>query len=652
LKQQQAAREAAAGAGAAAAAAAEATARAEAGETSPSKQRASAAGEARAGAGAAAASATAAAAAAAALAVGKVPGPVAVTKLPVPEFFPDSTDLADAWVSRPPIDEGKPIRWRKGELIGAGAYGCVYMGLNLESGELLAVKQVLIPSSSTTKEKAQEYIKGLEAEVAVLRNLSHPNIVRYLGTAREEEALNIFLEFVPGGSIASLLNKFGCFTEKVIRMYNAGLMTGLSYLHYNHIMHRDIKGANILVDNKGCIKLADFGASRKLADLATMSGYKSMKGTPYWMAPEVIKQTGHGRPADIWSVACTVIEMATGKPPWSEFLSQVSALFHIAQSKGPPLIPEHLSPEAKDFLLLCFHRDPNKRPSAAELLKLSAAAEAAAVTATAATGAAAAAAAVAAVTPTKAGAQASTTAGAQLSPTARGRSQGPAAAAAAAATLTAAEMSLSDLGEVPASTTDPQACPSLASTHNRQHAPSSPPPAGADTPTSRLAHPTTPTSRLTPYSTHVSHLTHDNAPAQPLESDSPDSSAAFSHKLTPLTPLTHPIEAGEPNPLLSRSKGPGPGQEKQGQRQDEQGKGDGGLRMSRAHLMSVTSTGWQPGTFSELSDLSFRSDFNPMEEPSHNDPLGSYVTAACGHSGGASQLPALKTRLQDLLGRT
>ncbi|GJP81118.1 hypothetical protein CLOP_g11296, partial [Closterium sp. NIES-67] len=150
-----AAREAAAGAGAAAAAAAEATARAEAGETSPSKQRASAAGEARAGAGAAAASATAAAAAAAALAVGKVPGPVAVTKLPVPEFFPDSTDLADAWVSRPPIDEGKPIRWRKGELIGAGAYGCVYMGLNLESGELLAVKQVLIPSSSTTKEKAQ-----------------------------------------------------------------------------------------------------------------------------------------------------------------------------------------------------------------------------------------------------------------------------------------------------------------------------------------------------------------------------------------------------------------------------------------------------------------------------------------------------------------
>eukprot|EP00850_Spirogloea_muscicola_P007432 SM000037S13567 [mRNA] locus=s37:673594:679218:- [translate_table: standard] len=321
--------------------------------------------------------------------------------------------------------EPAPIRWRRGELIGAGAYGRVYMGMNLESGELIAVKQVLIAVNSTTKERAQvscdgaaaqaareavsaasgsgvatqpacggvvvaraesaaalllgraslqEQARDLEEEVAVLRNLSHPNIVRYLGTDREEEALNIFLEFVPGGSIASLLSKFGSFTEKVIRMYTRQLLLGLDYLHTHQIMHRDIKGANILVDNRGCIKLADFGASKKLADLATMSeGFKSMKGTPYWMAPEVIKQTGHGRQADIWSVACTVIEMATGKPPWSQFQSQagppVSALFHIAASKAPPPIPDHLSPEAKDFLLKCFRRDPRERPPASELLK-------------------------------------------------------------------------------------------------------------------------------------------------------------------------------------------------------------------------------------------------------------------------------------------
>ncbi|XP_076939066.1 mitogen-activated protein kinase kinase kinase NPK1-like [Bidens hawaiensis] len=183
------------------------------------------------------------------------------------------------------------IRWRRGELIGWGAFGHVYMGMNLDSGELLAVKQ------------------------------------RYLGTVREEDTLNILLEFVPGGSISSLLGKFGPFPEAVIRMYTKQLLLGLDYLHKNGIMHRDIKGANILVDNKGCIKLADFGASKQVVELANGSGAKSMKGTPYWMAPEVILQTGHSFSADIWSVGCTIIEMATRKPPWSQHYQEVAALF-------------------------------------------------------------------------------------------------------------------------------------------------------------------------------------------------------------------------------------------------------------------------------------------------------------------------------------
>ncbi|KAL3680120.1 hypothetical protein R1sor_023076 [Riccia sorocarpa] len=263
----------------------------------------------------------------------------------------------------------KAIRWRKGEIIGAGAYGRVYMGMNLDSGELLAVKQVLITVNNVTKEKAQAHIRELEEEVRLLRNLSHRNIVRYLGTAREEEALNILLEFVPGGSIASLLGKFGSFTEPVIRMYTRQLLLGLEYLHSNNILHRDIKGANILVDNKGCIKLADFGASKKVVELATISEAKSMKGTPYWMAPEVIRQTGHNWQADIWSVGCTVIEMATGKPPWSQQFQEVAALFHIGTTKSHPPIPEHLSPDAKNFLLKCLQREPRLRPSAAELLQ-------------------------------------------------------------------------------------------------------------------------------------------------------------------------------------------------------------------------------------------------------------------------------------------
>eukprot|EP00250_Pteridium_aquilinum_P005821 c15855_g1_i1 orf=395-2476(+) len=269
----------------------------------------------------------------------------------------------------PSSSSPNPIRWRKGELIGAGAFGRVYMGMNLDSGELLAVKQVLIAANNVAKERAQAHVRELEEEVKLLRNLSHPNIVRYLGTAREDDALNIFLEFVPGGSISSLLGKFGSFPESVVRMYTRQLLQGLEYLHKNNIMHRDIKGANILVDNKGCIKLADFGASKQVVELVTLSGAKSMKGTPYWMAPEVIRQTGHSLPADIWSVGCTVIEMATGKPPWSQQFQEVAALFHIGTTKSHPPIPEHLSHEAKDFLLKCLKKEPHLRPTATELLQ-------------------------------------------------------------------------------------------------------------------------------------------------------------------------------------------------------------------------------------------------------------------------------------------
>ncbi|GFZ08831.1 NPK1-related protein kinase 2 [Actinidia rufa] len=229
-------------------------------------------------------------------------------------------------------EDGPPIRWRKGELIGCGAFGRVYMGMNLDSGELLAVKQVSIAVTSASKDKTQ----------------------RYLGTAREEESLNILLEFVPGGSISSLLGKFGSFPESVIRMYTKQLLLGLEYLHKNGIMHRDIKGANILVDNKGCIKLADFGASKKVVELVTITGAKSMKGTPYWMAPEVILQTGHSFSADIWSVGCTVIEMATGKPPWSQ------------QYQEHPFVTGHYQ-ETNPTLRVSVMENPGKRKATPEM---------------------------------------------------------------------------------------------------------------------------------------------------------------------------------------------------------------------------------------------------------------------------------------------
>eukprot|EP01084_Bolivina_argentea_P051631 94995_1 len=268
------------------------------------------------------------------------------------------------------------MEWKKGDMLGRGAYGTVYMGLNQTSGKLMAVKQVqVVPNNGIVKnsngvQKADQYVQSLESEIAVLSNLSHKNIVKYIGTQRDEYNLYIFLEYISGGSISQLLQTFGSFDENVTRIYTRHILEGLQYLHSHRIVHRDIKGGNILIDNNGIPKLADFGAAKKLADVSDNTSYpKSIHGTPYWMAPEVIKQTGHGRYADIWSLGCTVIEMLTGKPPWHQFKTQASALFHIASTSKPPQLPSNLSPAAKSFILCCLQRCPKQRPNSYKLLK-------------------------------------------------------------------------------------------------------------------------------------------------------------------------------------------------------------------------------------------------------------------------------------------
>jgi len=285
--------------------------------------------------------------------------------------FLDSEDEDEADTS----DDGEStetLRWMKGTLIGAGSFGSVYLALNALTGELMAVKQVELPSTDQQDSRKQGMIDALTREIALLKDLQHPNIVQYLASNKEDNCFNIFLEYVPGGSVAAMLNSYGPLKEPLIRSFVRQILNGLAYLHNKNIIHRDIKGANVLVDNKGGIKISDFGISKKVeAGLLTSSSSKahrpSLQGSVFWMAPEVVKQTSYTLKADIWSLGCLIVEMFTGSHPYPD-CSQLQAIFKIGTTGSAPVIPSKSTGEAKTFLAQTFELDHKKRPSADELL--------------------------------------------------------------------------------------------------------------------------------------------------------------------------------------------------------------------------------------------------------------------------------------------
>lgn len=273
-------------------------------------------------------------------------------------------------------DSWDDSKWMKGALIGQGSFGSVYLALHTVTGELLAVKQVETPSPgvpSANDQKKKSMIDALKREIGLLRELQHPNIVQYLGCSSSADYLNIFLEYVPGGSVQTMLNSYGALREPLVRSFVRQIVTGLAYLHGRDIVHRDIKGANILVDNKGGIKISDFGISKKmeasnvLGGAANNKNRPSLQGSVFWMAPEVVKQTKYTRKSDVWSLGCLVVEMMTGNHPYPD-CSQLQAIFKIGGSKASPSIPEEASEEAKHFLAQTFEIDDRERPDADELL--------------------------------------------------------------------------------------------------------------------------------------------------------------------------------------------------------------------------------------------------------------------------------------------
>lgn len=283
------------------------------------------------------------------------------------------------------------MRWQQGQYVGGGTFGSVYEAINLDTGTLMAVKEIRLQDPQLVP----TIVKQIGDEMGVLAVLDHPNIVQYHGIEVHRDKVYIFMEYCQGGSMASLLEHGRIEDETVMMVYALQMLEGLAYLHNANIVHRDIKPENILLDHNGVIKYVDFGAAKIIArqgqtimqpepkinqagggrgnDAAPRAQQGTITGTPMYMSPEVIRGEGAQRfsgAADIWSLGCVLLEMATGRRPWSTLDNEWAIMYNIA-SGNPPQMPteDQLSPQGLDFLGRCFDRDPKRRSTAAELLQ-------------------------------------------------------------------------------------------------------------------------------------------------------------------------------------------------------------------------------------------------------------------------------------------
>lgn len=275
--------------------------------------------------------------------------------------------------------KGVQIRWQQGRFIGGGTFGTVYLGVNLDTGGLMAVKEIRFQELTSSP----SLYKQIHDEMHVMEMLRHPNIVEYYGIEVHREKVYIFEEYCQGGSLAQLLEHGRIEDEIVLQVYTLQMLDGLMYLHAKGVVHRDIKPENILLDHMGVIKFVDFGAAKVLSKTSRTlrqtrgapappgQQLQSLQGTPMYMSPEVVRgeHTGREGAMDIWSLGCVILECAKGQRPWSQLDNEWAIMFHIGMAQQHPALPDEsqLSALGIDFLRQCLTIDPFLRPTAVEL---------------------------------------------------------------------------------------------------------------------------------------------------------------------------------------------------------------------------------------------------------------------------------------------
>lgn len=250
--------------------------------------------------------------------------------------------------------------YKRTEVIGRGKFGVVYKGYNKQTKLVVAIKVLNLDSQ-------EEEVADVQQEIQFLTELKNvPNVTHYYGSFLNDTKLWIIMDYCAGGSIRTLL-KSGVFEEKYIGVIVRELLVALQSVHKLGVIHRDLKAANVLISKEGNVQLCDFGVAAQITSQALKR--TTMAGTPYWMAPEVIREGDmYNVKADIWSLGITVYEITTGNPPYAD-KDAMWAMQMISKLTPPRLEGREYSAVLKEAIALCLDENPDERPMAEDLLK-------------------------------------------------------------------------------------------------------------------------------------------------------------------------------------------------------------------------------------------------------------------------------------------